>query len=114
MRKFRALPLIGCVALFGCGSNDDSSTSTGGTTANGGSGGSGGSGAASGGIGGSGGSGTGGSGGTGGVQPTGNAWYVSLSGDNGDGKSWATAWKELDQIGWSSIEPGDRIEIDAG
>ncbi len=45
---------------------------------------------------------------------TGTTWYVSKSGSNADGKSWATAWKELDQIAWSAVKPGDRIELEGG
>ncbi len=41
-------------------------------------------------------------------------YYVSRSGSNGDGISWATAWNELDQIDWGAIEPGDTILIDGG
>lgn len=41
-------------------------------------------------------------------------YYVSKTGDNGDGQTWATAWNELDQIDWDIIEPGDTINIDGG
>ena len=41
-------------------------------------------------------------------------WYVSTSGDNTSGKSWASAWKELDQIDWSVVRPGDHIWISGG
>lgn len=41
-------------------------------------------------------------------------YYVSKMGNNGDGKSWATAWNELDQIDWSVIQPGYTIVIDGG
>jgi hypothetical protein len=45
---------------------------------------------------------------------SGATWYVSPSGSNADGHSWATAWGELDQIAWSVVHAGDRIEIGAG
>jgi hypothetical protein len=45
---------------------------------------------------------------------TGGTWYVSPGGTNADGKSWATAWKELDQINWNMVQQGDRIEIGTG
>ena len=41
-------------------------------------------------------------------------YYVSRTGSNGDGRSWATAWNELDQIDWDVIEAGDTILIDGG
>jgi|GEM_PF-1273769 len=34
--------------------------------------------------------------------PTGNLWYVSKNGTNADGKSWATAWNDLNKIIWSN------------
>lgn len=46
--------------------------------------------------------------------PTGNVWYVSRTGNNGNGQSWATAWNELDQINWSEVRSGDTILIDGG
>jgi len=39
----------------------------------------------------------------------GTTFYVSPGGNNQDGRSWATAWRELDQIAWSSVKPGDTI-----
>jgi hypothetical protein len=45
---------------------------------------------------------------------TGNVHYVSKNGTNGDGLSWATAWNELNQINWSTVQPGDIILIDGG
>ncbi len=45
---------------------------------------------------------------------TSNIYYVSRTGSNGDGQSWATAWNELDQIDWSVVQPGDTIQIDGG
>lgn len=44
----------------------------------------------------------------------GTTYYVSRTGSNGDGRSWATAWNELDQIDWGVIQPGDTILIDGG
>ena len=41
-------------------------------------------------------------------------FYVSRTGSNGDGKTWASAWNELDQIEWDVIQPGDTILIDGG
>jgi hypothetical protein len=41
-------------------------------------------------------------------------FFVSRSGNNADGRSWATAWNELDRIDWSVIRPGDFIVIDGG
>ena len=41
-------------------------------------------------------------------------FYVSKSGNNNTGRSWAGAWNDFDQIDWSIIEPGDRIEVDGG
>jgi len=38
--------------------------------------------------------------------------YVSKDGSGADGKSWGTAWKELDQINWNAVEPGDVIVLD--
>jgi hypothetical protein len=45
---------------------------------------------------------------------SGNTYYVSKNGNNGDGKSWQTAWNELSQINWSVIQPGDTILLDGG
>ena len=42
------------------------------------------------------------------------AYYVSSAGNNTDGKSWNTAWKGLDQVNWSTIQPGDTIYISGG
>ena len=44
----------------------------------------------------------------------GTTFYVSRTGSNGDGRSWATAWNELDQIKGGVIQPGDTILIDGG
>ena len=35
-------------------------------------------------------------------------WY------NADGRSWATAWNELNQVKWNVIQPGDTILVDGG
>lgn len=50
-------------------------------------------------------------------QPyTPQTWYVSANGNNQDGKSWATAWTDFDQIRWNQINfpRHDKIEIDGG
>lgn len=41
-------------------------------------------------------------------------FFVSKNGANTNGRSWATAWNELDQINWQTIQPGDIILIDGG
>jgi len=41
-------------------------------------------------------------------------YYVSKSGNNGDGRSWSSAWNELDQIDWRVIQAGATILIDGG
>lgn len=48
------------------------------------------------------------------VTATGTVYYVSRLGSNGDAKSWATAWNELDRIDWAVVRPGDTILIDGG
>jgi hypothetical protein len=48
------------------------------------------------------------------VTPVPPTYYVSKAGSNADGKSWATAWNELDQIDWNVIQPGDTILLDGG
>jgi hypothetical protein len=48
------------------------------------------------------------------VLASGPKWYVSKSGSNLDGRSPATAWNELSQIGWASIQPGDTILVAPG
>jgi hypothetical protein len=47
-------------------------------------------------------------------EAAGNRYFVSKNGNNGDGKSWATAWNELSNINWNSVLPGDIITIDGG
>ncbi|HSW97262.1 MAG TPA: hypothetical protein VLF89_05540, partial [Candidatus Saccharimonadales bacterium] len=44
----------------------------------------------------------------------GNTYYVSKNGNNADGTSWTSAWNELNQINWTTIQPGDTIFIDGG
>ena len=44
----------------------------------------------------------------------GHTYYVSRNGDNTDGRSWATAWSELANIKWSTVQPGDTILLDGG
>jgi hypothetical protein len=41
-------------------------------------------------------------------------FYVSPGGSNGDGLSWAQAWRDLDDINWTAIQPGDTILLDGG
>lgn len=41
-------------------------------------------------------------------------FFVSKTGDNSDGLSWATAWNEMDQIKWEIIQAGDVIQVDGG
>ena len=53
------------------------------------------------------------------ITPTATAtlssiFYVSITGNNTDGRSWDTAWNELDQIQWKEVSPGDTIVIDGG
>jgi len=45
---------------------------------------------------------------------SGTVYYVSKLGNNMDGKSWISAWNELDQIDWDVIQPGDTILLDGG
>lgn len=45
---------------------------------------------------------------------TGQAFYVSKTGNNADGLSWGSAWNELNQVNWSQFEPGDTLFIDGG
>lgn len=46
--------------------------------------------------------------------PESTIYYVSKTGDNTDGKSWITAWNELEHINWEVIKPGDTILLDGG
>ncbi|MBX9669791.1 MAG: hypothetical protein K2X93_19360 [Candidatus Obscuribacterales bacterium] len=41
-------------------------------------------------------------------------YFVSKNGDNSDGKSWETAWHEMDQIKWQQMKPFDDLTIDGG
>ncbi len=41
-------------------------------------------------------------------------YYVSVKGSNQDGKTWASAWKEFDQINWDKVHPRDTIVLDGG
>jgi hypothetical protein len=43
-----------------------------------------------------------------------NAYYVSPVGNDGDGLSWASAWKSLGTIKWSVVQPGDTLFLDGG
>ncbi len=48
------------------------------------------------------------------AKAAGNIYYVSKTGNNADGRSWTTAWNELNQINWNVIGPGDTILLDGG
>src|SRR5439155_3597370 len=48
------------------------------------------------------------------TQAAGTNYYVSRSGNNADGRSWATAWNELNQIKWNVVRAGDTISVDGG
>lgn len=48
------------------------------------------------------------------AQSLNRVFYVSKGGNNTDGTSWETAWNELNQIKWDTIQPGDTIQIDGG
>src|SRR5947208_7545713 len=48
------------------------------------------------------------------TPPSTPSWYVSRSGSNVDGRSWGSAWSELNKINWSVVQPGDTIWIDGG
>jgi hypothetical protein len=41
-------------------------------------------------------------------------FYVSKNGSGADGTSWTTAWRELSNIVWGQVRPGDTIYIDGG
>jgi hypothetical protein len=43
-----------------------------------------------------------------------NTYYVSKDGSGDDGKSWQSAWQELDRIDWDVVRPGDTILLDGG
>ena len=45
---------------------------------------------------------------------SGNTFFISQLGNNTDGRSWQTAWSELNQVDWSLIQPGDTVLIDGG
>ncbi len=47
-------------------------------------------------------------------QPNHTVFYISTDGNNLDGKSWSTAWNELDQIQWGILKPGDTIVVGGG
>lgn len=50
------------------------------------------------------------------AQAAPKSWYVSKapSAVLSDGKSWKSAWRELDKIVWTSVLPGDTVFIDGG
>lgn len=43
-------------------------------------------------------------------------WYVSRDGPStgADGRTWGTAWNELNRVNWSSVQAGDLIFVDGG
>jgi hypothetical protein len=45
-----------------------------------------------------------------------NTWYVSSlnTGYMIDGKTWNTAWPDMNYLNWTMIQPGDTIKIDTG
>src|ERR1700722_9883869 len=43
-----------------------------------------------------------------------NTYYVSNSGNNTTGATWATAWRDLALIKWSSLKAGDAIMVAGG
>lgn len=48
------------------------------------------------------------------VAVSGKTYYVSKDGNNAGGRSWSTAWNELDSVNWSVIQPGDTLLLDGG
>lgn len=48
------------------------------------------------------------------VEMNTTTFYVSKEGNNTDGKSWETAWNEVDQIQWENVSPGETIVIGGG
>lgn len=48
------------------------------------------------------------------IPPTAGDWFVSRSGNNSDGKTWATAWNEMDQIDWGTVNQNDSILLAEG
>jgi len=48
------------------------------------------------------------------LHRSGSVYYVSRTGNNKDGLSWATAWNELNQIKWYQVDPGSTIFLDGG
>ncbi len=49
-----------------------------------------------------------------GGEIAGDAFYVSKNGNNSNGRSWGSAWNELNQIKWSELRPGSVVYIDGG
>jgi hypothetical protein len=43
------------------------------------------------------------------------SWYVDNTvANSGNGTSWASAWKQFSNINWSSVNPGDTLQISGG
>lgn len=47
-------------------------------------------------------------------QPSATSHYVSPTSRGGDGTSWVSAWRELNQVDWGRINPGDTLYLDGG
>lgn len=48
------------------------------------------------------------------ATPVAGQWYISPTGNNSDGRSWQTAWNELNRINWAVVQPGNTINIGPG
>ena len=48
------------------------------------------------------------------ISGNGNVYYVSRNGNNANGRSWETAWNELNRINWGVLKAGDTVYIDGG
>lgn len=46
--------------------------------------------------------------------PAGPTFYVSRNGSNADGRSWTSAWNELDQVDWRQLARGSTLLLDGG
>ena len=46
--------------------------------------------------------------------PEAGKWYISKNGSGSNGRTWATAWTELNKIDWSKVQAGDTIYLDGG
>ncbi len=41
-------------------------------------------------------------------------YFISKNGNNTDGRTWQTAFNELDQVKWNTLQPTDSLTIDGG